>query len=271
MSEFSKELIERSGYAEPGFAALYDRSRPSPPGALIEILCHVAQVDRPRLVVDLGAGTGLSTRAWAGRADEVVGVEANPAMVEQAVAATAASNVRFVVATADDTGIADGSADLVTCAQSFHWMEPQPVLAEAARILRPGGVFAAYDYDWPPAIEPEVDAAFEAHQRARGEARRRLHIEAGAATWPKEEHLAQIRASRRFRLAREIVCHGWDEADADRAIWLTESIGGPHAIFGGDAPEVQRTFDELREVARRVLGDRTMPMLLGYRIRLGVR
>ncbi|HZU20344.1 MAG TPA: class I SAM-dependent methyltransferase [Gaiellaceae bacterium] len=270
MSEFSRELIARSGYAEPGFAERYDRARPAPPAALLDILCHVAQVERARLVVDLGAGTGLSSRAWAGRADEVVGVEANPAMAEQARAATTAPNVRFVVATADATGLEGGRADLVTCAQSFHWMEPQAVLAEAARLLRRGGVFAAYDYDWPPAIHPDLDAAFDVHQEARAEARRRLRIEAGAATWPKEEHLAQIRASGRFRVARELVCHGWDSADAERAIELTRSIGGPHEIFGGDAPDVRRTFEELSEVARRVLGDRTAPMLLGYRIRLGV-
>jgi predicted RNA methylase len=35
---------------------------------------------RPKLVVDLGAGTGLSTRVWATEADSVVGVEPNDAM-----------------------------------------------------------------------------------------------------------------------------------------------------------------------------------------------
>ena len=42
------------------------------------------KLTRPRLVVDLGSGTGLSTRVWADRADEVVGVEASPEMREQA-------------------------------------------------------------------------------------------------------------------------------------------------------------------------------------------
>ena len=112
-------------------------------------------------MVDLGSGTGLSTRAWADRADEVVGVEASPEMRDQAEAATAAENVRFVQAYAQETGLPDGVADIVTCSQSFHWMEPEPTLAEAARILRPGGVFAAYDYDWPPVVHWEVEAAFE--------------------------------------------------------------------------------------------------------------
>ena len=60
-----------------------------------------------------------------------------------------------------ETGLPAGAADVVTCSQSFHWMEAEPTLAEAVRILRPGGVFAAYDYDWPPIVHWEVEAAFE--------------------------------------------------------------------------------------------------------------
>src|SRR5690242_17862199 len=122
MSGFSEALIARSGYEGEGFAAVYDAFRPSPPVVLLELLARYAGVERPRLAVDLGCGTGLSTRAWADRADAIVGVEANPAMAGQARAATAAANVRFVVALAADTGLASGEADVVTCAQSFHWM-----------------------------------------------------------------------------------------------------------------------------------------------------
>src|SRR4051794_29589170 len=170
VSEFSRTHIARSGYAREGFAVLYDEQRPRPPSGLIDVLLHVVQTDRPRLVVDLGAGTGLSTRAWAERADKVVGVEANAAMVERARAATTAPNVEYVEAYAAETGLREGGADLVTCAQSFHWMEPQPVLAEAARLLRPGGAFAAYDYDVPfgLVVHPEIDEAWIAHFAGRG-------------------------------------------------------------------------------------------------------
>src|SRR6266545_4264909 len=133
MSEHSADLIEHyserlmrgSGYARTGFAAGYDSHRPSPPPALLDLLCLEAQVERPALVVDLGSGTGLSTRAWADRAHEVVGVEASPEMREQAEAATSAVNVRFVQAYAHETGLPDAAADVVTCSQSFHWMEPE--------------------------------------------------------------------------------------------------------------------------------------------------
>ena len=88
-------------------------------------------------MVDLGSGTGLSTRAWAERAEEVVGIEPNDAMRVEAEAATQAGNVRYLGGSSYETGLPDACADLVTCAQSLQWMEPEPTFAEIARILRP--------------------------------------------------------------------------------------------------------------------------------------
>ncbi len=263
-------MIERSGYLRDGFASTYERFRPSPPPVLLDILARYAQVPHPHLVVDLGAGTGLSARAWADRADRVAALEANPEMVRQASRAPAA-NLAYLRAYADHAPVADGSADLVTCAQSFHWMDPAVVLAEAARMLRPGGVFAAYDYDLPPLVHPDVDAAFAAHFDARRDARRRLGLQAGAAYWPKSGHEARIRESGHFRYVREVTCHGSGPTDSERVIGLAESVGGPREFFGGQAPEVDETFYSLRRIARAVLADREVPMVVSYRIRLGVR
>src|SRR5205085_11154400 len=104
MSDFSRTLIERSGYESEDFADLYDRYRLAPPRELLDILTLVADAERPRLVVDLGAGTGLATRVWAERADRVIGVEPNAQMVERARRATQ-SNVDYVEAFAADTGL----------------------------------------------------------------------------------------------------------------------------------------------------------------------
>jgi SAM-dependent methyltransferase len=270
MNEFSRTLIDRSGYEGDRFAEIYDRYRPVPPTTLLDVLTVAAQVDRPRLVVDMGAGTGLSTRVWADRASMVVGIEPNPTMLARAHKVATAPNVTYVQAFASGTGLTTGVADIVTCAQSFHWMEPLEILTEAARLLRGGGVFAAYDYDVPPVVHPEVDAAFTEHFDARRKARRRLGLEAGTATWPKEHHLDRIRASARFRFAREVVCHGRDEVDAEGLIGLAESVGCPRGLVGEAAPEVDETFRRFVAVTKRALGDTRWPMIVPYRIRLGV-
>jgi len=247
------------------FTESYDRHRPRPPEALLGLLCRLAGVDRPRLVVDLGSGTGLSTRAWAGRAERVVGVEPH---ADMRAVAEAQGGAEYVDRDSGATGLPDACADLVTCSQSLHWMEPEPTFAEAARILRPGGVFAAYDCDAAPVIHPEVDAAVAAvHDRAQA-----LRHETGRwGPWTdrpglrKSEHLGRMRASGRFRFAREFVLHSVEEGDADRVVGLVRSFGGVATFEHGDIG-----LDELRATAERVLGDRTVPFWLGYRVRVGI-
>jgi len=235
---------------------------------LLDILCLEAQVERPKLVVDLGSGTGLSTRVWAERADEVVGVEASPEMCVQAEQATEAGNVRFVEAYAQATGLPDGVADIVTSSQSFHWMEPRATLAEAARILLPGGVFAAYDYDWPPIVHPEVEAAFEEMLKRVGE--RRVVGGRGRMRYPKDGHLDQIRESGHFRYAREVVCHSRERGNAERIVGMAFSLG-PLTVLLDQASEKELGLEQLREVSHRVLGEREVEIFLGYRIRIGVK
>ena len=264
----SRDLIDASGYDREGFASRYDRYRPRPPRALLDVLCRYARVERPALVVDLGCGTGLSTRAWSGVAEKAIGVEPNAAML---AAAPAAPGVEYREAFAQETGLDDGCADIVTCSQSLHWMEPAQTFAEAARILRSGGVFAAYDYDWPPVVEPELDAAYEEYQRRRAGFRRRHGIERGGDRWPKHEHLERMRESGRFTYCREILLHSVEEGDAERVVGFTRSLGLPVVDMTYEDADDELGVKELEAVAQRVLGDRTVPFVFGYRVRVGVR
>jgi SAM-dependent methyltransferase len=265
MSGPSFDLIREAGYEDPGFPRGYDEHRPSPPPALLALLCLAAQVERPRLVVDLGSGTGLSTRVWADRADEVVGVEPGDEMRARAEAATPAPNVRYVRAFSHETGLPDECADLVTCSQSLHWMEPEPTFAEAARILRPGGVFAAYDYDWPPVVHWEVERAFvTVLERVEGAV-----VEKTA--YRKDGHLARMEASGRFRFTREAVLHGEERGSARRLVGLALSLGPLAVALRGGASDEELGLTALRAAAERVLGEREVTWFTCYRVRYGVK
>jgi SAM-dependent methyltransferase len=271
MDELSRQAIEQSGYRRDGFADHYNAFRPKPPPVLLDALTRYAGGPPLRCVVDLGSGTGLSTRAWAALAGEVVGVEANEAMRAVAERETEDANVRYVAGFASETGLPDGEADLVTCSQSFHWMEPEPTLAEAARLLRPGGVFAAYDYDTPPLVHPEVDAAFTEHLARRRRLRDEHRVEAGWTRTPKAGHLERIRQSGHFGFAREAVFHDEADVDADDVIGFAHSLGLVPELRALGVTEEELGLTRLAEVTRRVLGAGRARWTIGYRVRLGVK
>ncbi len=258
-----------------GFADRYDAYRPQPPAILLDILTQLAQIERPRLVVDLGSGTGLSTMIWLSRAGQVIGVEPNVDMRAQAERRAAAQpnagNVRFIDAISSQTGLPDASADIATCSQSLHWMDPESTFAEVARILRPGGVFAAYDADWPPTINADAERAyvdFVERAEAMGEQRGWYR---GVIRWKKEQHLARMEASGRFRYVKEIVVHHTELGDAERLVGLALSQGGVAKLLQNGMSESEIGLDQFRAAAQRALGDRSVTWYFSYRVRLGIK
>src|SRR5262249_50572154 len=175
--------LTASAFARTDYAAQFDAVRPRPPGVLRDVLCRYARVARPRLVVDLGCGTGLSAAVWALRAERVVGVEPAPGMVAVACRRLAAANLEVRQAPGHATGLPAGGADVVTAVQAFHYMEPAATLAEVARILRPGGVFAAADYYGPPTSDWELEADDEHMFRTVPRLRQEL---ASPHAWPRK-------------------------------------------------------------------------------------
>ena len=104
-------------------------------------------------VVDLGCGTGMVTQLLAqlvGPTGEVVGVDYSAAQVKQARALlpTELANVRFIQASATDTGLTRETFDLVYCRfLLIHLTEPESALREMRELLKPGGIFVCEDGD----------------------------------------------------------------------------------------------------------------------------
>jgi len=254
-----------------GFAALYDEVRPVPPVAFTELLVQLARISRPAVVVDLGSGTGVSAVIWTGRADRVVAVEPNGEMRTAAAARLrpgGGTAFELREARAADTGLPDACADVVTCSQSLHWLDPETTFSEVARVLRPGGVFAAIDCDWPPAIDWEVDAAYERMDRAT----RRLEAELGVVPrrWEKSGHLARMRESGLFRWSTELALGHVESGGADRVVALAETQGGVVALRQAGVRDDDIGLDDLRHVATAVLGTEERPWWWTYRLRVGV-
>jgi ubiquinone/menaquinone biosynthesis C-methylase UbiE len=65
--------------------------------------------------------------------------------------------VCYRVATEDDGGLDNGSVDLITVAQALHWFDVDAFAQEADRVLRPGGVLAAWTYNFLN-ISREIDS-----------------------------------------------------------------------------------------------------------------
>ncbi len=267
MSFLNPSSIERFS----GFADLYDTYRPRPPAILTDILRELAGAAHPSLVVDLGSGTGLSTRIWAGKASRVIGVEPNPDMLRQAAAATAAPEISYTPAVAHHTGLADAAADIVTASQALHWMAPEATFDEIARILRPAGVFAAFDCDWPPTMGFEIEGAYRAFKHRAAALQHRHSLTSTSHRWTKEKHLARMRESGCFRFTKEITLHSVESGNADRLLGLARSYGGVVILLRHGFTEEQIGLKDLAAAAHRLLGPTPRPWFFSYRVRLGVK
>ena len=255
-----------------GKASSYDRVRPTPPPVLLDLLTQLIDLPHPGLVVDLGSGTGLSTAIWGERAERVIGIEPKADMRQEAIRNLEnhpyAAHFEDREGVAHQTGLPDGCTDIVTAAQSFHWMEPTSTLAEIARILRAGGLFAAYDYDSPPAIHWELDQLAQEVGQRLVELVREHGLAHTLKIWPKNKSLDPLRESAHFRFTREVFLHHIEQGDAARFLEMMRSSAFSHQF---QFTEQEIGFDRLSRAALQSLGSEPIPWYVSYRVRIGIK
>jgi ubiquinone/menaquinone biosynthesis C-methylase UbiE len=103
----------------------------------------------PMVIADLGAGEGAFSLLLAQRAQQVIAVDNSDRMVELGSALARKQRVPALEYRKGDleaVPIADGSVDLALFSQSLHHaLHPERAIAEAWRILKPGGRVAILD------------------------------------------------------------------------------------------------------------------------------
>ncbi len=139
-------------------AARYAHARPDYPAALFDALAAAAP--GRALAWDCGTGSGQAAGPLATRFARVVATDASRAQLAHA---RPAPGVHYVAARAEACPLAAGAADLVAVAQALHWFDLADFYAEARRVLRPGGVLAAWSYGDARLAHPPADALLRAY------------------------------------------------------------------------------------------------------------
>ncbi len=226
-----------------GAAAYYDRGRlPNAPG-LAGALEKALGLDGRGRLLDVGCGPGTVTLPLAGLFREVVGLDADAVMIQEAgrlASERGVMNARWVQARAEDLPADLGTFAVVTFAASFHWMD-RPLVAGIIRgVLEPDGAVVHVDNrhqdglasgDALPA--PPVEPIAELRRAYLGEDRR-----AGQG----------IRNS-----------SPGDEA----AVFRAAGFGGPELVVVPDGRTIVRSADDL--VAETFSLSSTAPHLFGDR------
>ena len=122
-------------------ASEYTRYRPHYPEALFEYLGKL--VSSRRRAWDCATGSGQAAIGLTPYFEEIIATDASD---EQIANAVAHDRITYVVVPAEKTEITSGSVDLIAVAQALHWFDFDRFYAEVRRVLKEGGVLAAWSY-----------------------------------------------------------------------------------------------------------------------------
>uniref|UniRef100_A0A8C3FAL2 Methyltransferase type 11 domain-containing protein n=1 Tax=Chrysemys picta bellii TaxID=8478 RepID=A0A8C3FAL2_CHRPI len=130
-------------------AVSYQKYRFPPPENLQSVIFSYLEekkVDPIRLAVDVGCGSGQSTRVLAAHFEKVVGTDISEAQIEAAKQAASFPNVTYHVCPAEELPFADGSVDLITAFTAAHWFDMPRFMKEVDRVLKPHRCVALSTY-----------------------------------------------------------------------------------------------------------------------------
>jgi SAM-dependent methyltransferase len=189
-------------------ADVYERTRPMYAPDALAFIKERFTLGR---VLDLGAGTGKLTRQLIALGADVVAVEPGDEM--RRVLERVVPQAQALAGSAEQIPLPNGSVDLVTAAQAFHWFRVDEALVEMHRVLRPGGGFALLWNHWDDE-DPLMHELNELVQRLRTEA-----SPDGSEDWKEA-----FAASGLFGEIQERTFHHSERLDADTIAGRVSSV-----------------------------------------------
>ena len=165
-------------------AADYATFRPSYPQKLFDYLGSIAP--SRQVAWDCATGNGQAAVGLSSVFDRVIATDASETQIANA---QSHERIAYGVAPADNSGIAPETIDLIMVAQALHWFDLDCFYAEARRVLKNNGVFAASAYNLLN-VEPAIDLVVN-----------RYYYKVVGPFWPPERKLVEQFADLPFRFS----------------------------------------------------------------------
>lgn len=209
----------------------YQKFRPSPPVEIIHQALNYLNKEQAERILDLGCGTGISTRIWRKFARQIIGLDPSKEMIEIASDKNRLSpKIKYIVGYSNQVELPSSSVDIISCAQSFHWMEPNSTVSEINRLLKRNGVFVVYDALWPPSANFEFEQAYNYLFLKIAKITESLQ-ETIAHRWNKNAHFEHLSKTGKFRFLKKVYYHKTQKFSKEQFMGIALSQGGLEALL----------------------------------------
>jgi SAM-dependent methyltransferase len=237
-----------------GDPAGYHAARPAYPDWVFDLLRERCGLGPGRAVFEVGPGTGTATsQLLMLGAAPLVAIEPDARLADHLRRTIPSGDLEVRIEAFEDTQLADGTFDLGVAATSFHWVRAEPGLAQAGRLLRPGGWWSMV---WNVfGDEARQDDFHEATAEVLGDRRSPSAGSGGRPDYGLDQarRRAELEASGLFQ----------DVGFEVRPWTLILDAAGVRALYGTyseinarTADERERVLDALVEIAERQFGGR---------------